>query len=163
MSCGVFFTAELFAHYTPGKSYMDIFIDGLEPPTPSATFRYGGLEAKFSYGGDLKFGIIVHHIINLYTQFGIAVGGFKLNEIDVTTQDANGGEVPRDVNRIGYQPGVGVNVALTNRVHLDANYTWTLYKKITGGFNVSGTNILTTYNSISRGMFVVSVQYYLYT
>jgi len=58
---------------------------------PSVSVHYGRLQAKFSYGASFKLGYIFHHIINFHTQFGVAVGSFKLNELDVFAKNIDEG------------------------------------------------------------------------
>ena len=105
---------ELFYYTTPGDQTMAKNNIG---PTNSVK-----VQARNSYGADVKLGYLVTPSVMPYAVLGIDSTNFKVKDTD-----AGNTAVSFSSRKTGWFPGVGIDAAVTNNVHLGLRYEYHMY------------------------------------
>ena len=133
---------------------------GGTPGAPSILMKTK-VKSPYSYGGDIRAGYVVSPRVMLYALFGLDYAKF---EVKSNVNNPPNGGVTNNFNkwRLGYMPGVGIEVGLANHLSLRGQYTYTFYPSFSHSTtNTSGpiTHTLNTKVDADRGLFTLMLSW----
>jgi len=129
---------------------------------------------SYSIGGDIRAGYLVTPRTMIYALFGVNYARFKVKSEFVFNPSYIGAPGPAQVSndfsklKLGYMPGVGMEMALADHVSLRTQYTYAFYSSLSNTVTKEipqpigggvGHATLKTKVKPSRGLFTVKLSY----
>jgi opacity protein-like surface antigen len=166
---------ELFGNYFSPKLKGSSYSSGTTMYDSSYTMSINTeVKNTYSIGGDIRAGYLVMPRTMIYALFGLDYARFKVKSEFVFNPSYIGAPGPAQVNndfsklKLGYMPGIGMEMVLTDHFSLRAQYTYAFYSSLSNtvtkvipqpvGGGV-GHATLNTKIKPSRGLFTVKLSY----
>jgi opacity protein-like surface antigen len=163
------------AYYLGGELFGNLFSPKMKGSfSASTTIVTANMQAStkvkspYSFGGDIRGGYLVFPKVMLYVLFGLDYAKFKVNS-DISTDLLVRTPIMLDNDfskwRLGYMPGVGIELGLCNHLSLRGQYTYTFYpsfsRSVSGSFSAAADVDATAKTKVdpSRGLFTLKLSY----
>jgi opacity protein-like surface antigen len=154
------------SYYLGGELFGNLFSPKMKGSVTSTYFNISTeVKSPYSFGGDIRGGYLIYPKVMLYVLFGLDYAKFK---VDTSAWYTTTGSMSNDFSKwkLGYMPGLGVEIGLCEYLSLRAQYTYTFYPS----FSHSSVKIfprppnkyddtLKTKVDPSRGLFTLKLSY----
>jgi opacity protein-like surface antigen len=150
-------------YYLGGELFGNLFSPEMKGSYSGGPYLNMDTEVKspYSFGGDIRGGYLVFPKVMLYILFGLDYAKFKIKSSMLYISDYMRDSFSKW--KLGYMPGLGVEIGLCNYLSLRAQYTYTFYPSFshskTKTFRADEYGILKTKVDPSRGLFTLKLSY----